>query len=195
MPRPRRISDAEMLIAARRSIQARGPQVTTRVLAQEIGISEGVIFQRFGSKEKLIAAALSPPEINVSQLLIDSSSGGESRQVLENIAAAIFRAFRELLPFYIPLMNHAETDREETWTSRGSAFQMFVEALEQHLKTERHAGRIWIESPHTSSYLIVSALHNAALFETIAGPSSSINEGFVRDLVGVIWNGLQPRKP
>ncbi len=107
---------------------------------------------------------------------------------------AIFRAFLQLLPFYIPLMSQTVTEREGTWTSRGSPFQLFVDALEQHLKAERHAGRISTESTQTSSYLIVSVLHHAALFEMIAGPSSGINEGSARDLIGVVWIGLQPSK-
>ncbi len=193
MARPRRISNEELLAAARKLVLERGLQITTRTLATEMGVSEGVIFQRFGSKEGLIRAALSPPHINANQLVSEGSTGRDGREVLENIGVAIFRAFRQLLPFYVPLITHTESDSERSWISRGSPFQLFVDALEQHLKAERHAGRISTESPHTSSYLIVSALHNAALFETIAGPSTGINEGSARDLIGIVWIGLQPR--
>ena len=194
MPRPRKIGDEQVLGVTRRLLLERGLQVTTRDLAAEIGVSEGVIFQRYGSKEGLIQAALSLPQINTAQMVNEASAGKDAREVLENIAVAIFGAFRNLLPLYVPLIAHPASDRGDKWTSRASPFQLFLNALELHLKAERHAGRIWTESPHATSYFIVSVLHNAALLETIAGPSTDISEGSVRDLIGIVWLGLDPRE-
>jgi AcrR family transcriptional regulator len=194
MARSRKLSNEQLLTVARRVIFEQGIQVTTRNLAKEMGISEGVIFQRFGSKEELLRAALTPPEIQVTQLVEQASIGKYGREMIENISAAIYRAFRQLFPFYIPLLRQAETVERAVWTSRGSVFQLFVAALEEQLKGERHAGRISTESAYTTSYLIVSILHHAAMSEAITGPSAGINEGFVRDLIGVVWTGLQTAK-
>ena len=193
MSRPRKISNEEVLRITRRLLLERGLQITTRDLATEMNVSEGVIFQRFGSKEGLIHAALFLPQINAVQFVSDASTGTDAREVLENIAVAIFRAFRDLLPYYIPFIAHPESEREQALTSHTSPFQLFVNALEEHLKTERHAGRIWTESPYTTSYFIVSALHNAALMGTIAGPSTDLSDGTARDLIRLLWLGLEPR--
>ena len=193
MGRRRKISDQQVLELTRRLLWEHGLQITTRTLAAEIGISEGVIFQRFTSKEGLVRAALLMPQIQAVQMIDQATKGKDAREVLENIAVVIFRAFCELLPFYIPLIAHSELERERVFNSRTSPFQLFLDALERHLKTERHSGRIWTESPYTTSYFIVSALHNAALFETITGSSTGIHEGTARDLIGVLWPGLEPR--
>jgi AcrR family transcriptional regulator len=195
MSRPRKIHDSQILEVTRRVFLERGLRISTRTLAAEVGVSEGVLFQRYGSKEGLIRAALSLPGIDANQVVAEAVTATNPQEVLGNIAVAILRAFRELLPLYIPFLTQPESDREREWTSRTSPFHLFLDALEQHLKAERHAGRLSIESPYTTSYFIVSALHNAALLETIAGGASStgINEGTARDWIGVLWSGLQPR--
>lgn len=173
----------------------RGFALTTRAIAGELGISEGVLFQRFESKADLFRAALSAPRIDPARLVSEARTGNSPREVLENIGIAIFGSLRQVLPFYLPRISTPDFAAENELTGRSSPFAHFVSALEEHLAAERHAGRIWVHSPHDTAYLIVSVLHNAALFDAIAGPSSATSEGAVRDLIGILWSGLEPRRP
>jgi AcrR family transcriptional regulator len=57
-PRPRRSSDAEILMAAFRAIARLGPhRVTLADVAHEAGLTAGALVQRFGSKRALLLAA------------------------------------------------------------------------------------------------------------------------------------------
>lgn len=194
MTRPRTIEDEQILEITRRVLRERGLQVSTRAIAAEVGMSEGVLFQRFGSKEGLVRAALTLPEIDVEQVMSEAATGTDARDILENIAVAIFATFRDVIPLYIPLIPQPVFGREGLFESRDSPFTMFLATLERHLTEERHEGRIWTESPHRASFLIVSLLHNAALMEAVNGSSADVNEGNIRDLIGIVWQGLQPRK-
>ncbi|WP_437675366.1 TetR/AcrR family transcriptional regulator [Sorangium sp. So ce131] len=61
MVRPRSTTDEEILDAARACFLEHGAGVSTTVIAARLGISHGVLFQRFGTKEQLMRAALLPP--------------------------------------------------------------------------------------------------------------------------------------
>lgn len=61
MVRPRSTSDEEILEEARACFLEHGAGVSTTVIAARLGISHAVLFQRFGTKEQLMRAALLPP--------------------------------------------------------------------------------------------------------------------------------------
>ena len=52
-------TDEEIIAATQRCVFKHGPAVSTTVIANEVGMSQGAIFKRFGTKERLILAALS----------------------------------------------------------------------------------------------------------------------------------------
>jgi AcrR family transcriptional regulator len=190
MARRRRIQDAELLAVARGLFLQRGLQVSTRELAKEMGISEGVLFQRFKTKDNLIAMALAVPAFDAERLITEGATGKDAREILENIAIVIYHEFYRLVPLSIPQLLQTEFRDEHFW-SRKSPFPSFVAALEGHLKSERQQGRIKIESPHTTADFLVSALHNQALLDALAALET--NDGKVRDWIGVLWRGLDPR--
>src|SRR5690349_19839073 len=61
MARPRNITDAQILDGARACFLEHGAGVSTTLIAERLGVSHGVLFQRFGTKEQLLRAALLPP--------------------------------------------------------------------------------------------------------------------------------------
>jgi AcrR family transcriptional regulator len=58
MPRPVTISDDDILQATRALFVAKGPLVTTAEIARKAGVSEGILFKRFGTKAALLRASL-----------------------------------------------------------------------------------------------------------------------------------------
>ncbi|MCB9705382.1 MAG: TetR/AcrR family transcriptional regulator [Myxococcales bacterium] len=60
MARRRNTTDAEILEVARACFLEHGAGVSTTVIAERLGISHGVLFQRFGTKQQLLLAALLP---------------------------------------------------------------------------------------------------------------------------------------
>lgn len=62
VPRKKQVSDAQIVRAARRVFLAHGTQVPVATVAKELGVSPATLFVRMGTKNKLISAALWPPD-------------------------------------------------------------------------------------------------------------------------------------
>ena len=60
MGRPEAVSNAEILEVARRLFLEQGATLSASEIAQALGVSHTTIFNRFGSKEQLMLAALAP---------------------------------------------------------------------------------------------------------------------------------------
>jgi AcrR family transcriptional regulator len=56
MPRPRTLSDADLLAATQRVVTRLGPTLTLADIAREAGVSAATLVQRFGSKRALLLA-------------------------------------------------------------------------------------------------------------------------------------------
>ncbi len=104
MGRNKTKTDAELLETARLVFLEKGFAASTKEIARRAGISEGVIFQRFSTKEDLFFAAMSSPLADVHQLLDHPPSTG--RDLLEKIVFSMIDYFRETLPVLISLMSH-----------------------------------------------------------------------------------------
>ena len=61
MPRKKTISDETILQSCRATFLESGIGVSTRRLAQEAGVSEAVLFQRFTTKDELFFTAMRLP--------------------------------------------------------------------------------------------------------------------------------------
>ena len=61
MPRPVSISDSQILDAARQVFLERGIRATTSEVAARAGVSEGILFKRFASKDQLFRCAMELP--------------------------------------------------------------------------------------------------------------------------------------
>ena len=59
MARPVTISDEQILDAARAVFTEKGPRATTAEIAERAGVSEGILFKRFGNKAGLHRVAMS----------------------------------------------------------------------------------------------------------------------------------------
>jgi Bacterial regulatory proteins, tetR family len=62
MGRPKEVTDEQIVVAARRCFLERGAGVSAAYIARGLGVSHTTLFNRFGSKEALMIAALWPPE-------------------------------------------------------------------------------------------------------------------------------------
>ena len=63
-PRPRKISDKEILNVACDCFLEHGPGDSIQVIADRVGLSQPALFKRFHTKEELMLAALLPPDLS-----------------------------------------------------------------------------------------------------------------------------------
>lgn len=100
MSRPRQFTDEQILAATKRCVLAHGPSVSTTVIASEIGMSQGALFKRFGTKERLIVTAFS--QAAQSFPLIGRLREGPSEEPIpdqmEQLGTELLAIFRHLVP-------------------------------------------------------------------------------------------------
>jgi AcrR family transcriptional regulator len=191
MGRNKTISDDDLLEVARQAFVEEGFAASTREIARRAGVSEGVIFQRFRTKEELFFAAMIPPPGDLNRLLQRSRSKG--RALLEKITFAMIDYFRETLPVLLPLMAHPSF-RFEEFAKRhpGSPMLLLRRQLVEFLMREQRAGRLGAVDPGAAALLIWSTAHSIPFFERLGAHGGRFEPKLVRGMVRALWDGLDP---
>jgi len=189
--RKRTISDDELLDAARREFVEQGYAASTREIARRAGVSEGLVFQRFQTKEDLFFAAMIPPAADLNRLLHHPRSKG--RALLEKIAFSMIDYFRETLPVLLPLMSHPAF-RFEEFAKRHPESSMLLlrRQLFEFLVREQRAGRLGAVDPGAAALLIWSMAHSIPFFERLGAHGGRFDQKLVRAMVRALWDGLDP---
>jgi AcrR family transcriptional regulator len=191
MPRNKTITDDEILAAARSLFLKEGAKASTRTLAKMVGISEAVIFQRFGTKEDLFFAAMVPPEAQLEAIF--SIQPGE-KHVTENLKSAslqIVAYFREVMPVFLSLISHPSFDLQSFLKRHAMPGAQLVNKLTEYLNLEAELGQIRKDNVAVAAVLI-SHLHNLALSETIGSHQPMDTERAISDTIDALWKGLAP---
>ncbi|MGC9948716.1 MAG: helix-turn-helix domain-containing protein [Bryobacteraceae bacterium] len=192
MGRKKAISDDELLGVARRIFVEEGFTASTREIARRAGVSEGLIFQRFRTKEDLFFAAMIPPSADLNRLFHHPHSQG--RTLLEKITFSMIAYFRETLPVLLPLMSHPNF-RFEEFAKRhpDSPMLLLRRQLVEFLVREQRAGRLGAIDPGAAALLIWSAAHSIPFFERLGAHGGQFEPKLVRAMVRALWDGLDPR--
>src|SRR5947208_4760966 len=111
MGRHKTISDDDVLRVARDVFRVQGHTVSTRAIAQAAGISEAVLYQRFGSKDELFFAAMRPQGPDIERLLGPRDPPGDARTYLRAVAVRLGEHFAEVIPLALRVMMHPSRDR------------------------------------------------------------------------------------
>lgn len=191
MGRPKRVTDAEMLAAARTHFVARGFGASTREIAASLGLSEPALFKRFPTKVELFAAAMTPPLADLVALLpVDPSRPGAER--IEHVAAGLLAYFREVVPLVLPLMTHPDF-RFEAFASRWpeSPLVMLRAGLVAYFEAEATAGRLGV-APASAALTLFSSVFGLALFERAGAHGGTFTDTMVREVARTVWAGVGP---
>jgi AcrR family transcriptional regulator len=191
MPRNKTITDDEILAAARLLFLKEGAKASTRTLAKMAGISEAVIFQRFGTKENLFFAAMVPPEAQIEAIF--SVQPGQN-QVTENLKSVSFQIvvyFREVMPVFLSLISHPSFSMQTFLERHATPGMQLANKLTEYLKAEAVLGRICKDNVEVAAILL-SHLHNLALSEHIGSHKSTDTERAISDAIEALWKGLAP---
>jgi AcrR family transcriptional regulator len=164
---------------------------TVKTVATLAGVSEGVIFQRFGTKARLIEAALAPGP--APETVGPETRHGDPGKAFEDLVAALFADVRKNGPSALPLL-HRSAAPASPLTSPDGVFARNWRALERHLDAELAHGGGAAKHAAPAAFLMAAALHHAALFEAVGGPSPHVNEQAVRKMARALWAGLAPRQ-
>ncbi|MGB5961393.1 MAG: TetR/AcrR family transcriptional regulator [Coleofasciculaceae cyanobacterium] len=191
MPRNKTITDEEILAVACTVFLYEGINASTRDIAKQAGISEAVIYQRFGTKEDFFFAAMKLPEARLEAIF--SIKIGEENIVenLECLSLGIVNYFREVMPVFLILISHPSFSMQ-TFLKRHSVPAMLLsEKLKDYLTEESKLGRVKESNITSAIDVLLSYLHNIALYETIGAPKTKVDHA-IADAISLLWDGLAP---
>jgi AcrR family transcriptional regulator len=190
MPRNKTISDDEILAVARSHFLQAGVGASTRKIAKAVGISEAVIFQRFGTKEDLFFAAMTLPAAQLENFL--KAQAGE-QSVVENLETAslqIMDYFREVMPVFLSLITHPSFSISAFLLKHRIPAAQLREQLLDYLTAEAKLGRVRSDQLMIAVEVLLSHLHTIALHETIGEPPKT--DRAVTEVVALLWAALAP---
>jgi AcrR family transcriptional regulator len=187
------IEDDQLLAQAREIFMNEGIGVGSRRIAQEIGISSSVLFQRFGSKEGLFFAAMTPPAPDMAALLECNSPNDCARARIEHIAAGLLAYFRQLVPVLTSLATHPSF-QYATFAERHphSSVEKLVTGLIAAMEKQHRNGEIDCPDARAAVLNLVAVAYSLAMFEQLGVHSGQFDHDVVRSVARVLWHGIAP---
>jgi AcrR family transcriptional regulator len=194
MGRPKEVTDEQIVVAARRCFLERGAGVSAEDIAREIGVTHTTIFNRFGSKEALMIAALGPPE--KIPWVVALKSGPDDSPIREQLAehCMVMSAYFQNLQAGLAVLHAAGITRERVWRGRKGEpppVQAF-RALTEWLRRAQGQRRLAKCDVKTLAATILGALHNWAFTLRVCDESTvtATGERHVQRFIDLLWNGI-----
>jgi AcrR family transcriptional regulator len=196
MARPQSITDEKLLEATRAVIRERGASSTTAEIAERAGVSEGTLFHRFGSKQKLFRAVLETLRPAWMDTIEGRVGSGDVFEQIEALAMDLLEFNDELMPL---LALSAAMNEEQRARSSGIEGKKHGERkIAAYFEAEIRLGRIAPHDPEVIAFAFLGALHSYA-FNRFMQPDPRVlalpEKTFVRGLVQLMRGGLEPAPP
>ncbi|MEH2275878.1 MAG: TetR/AcrR family transcriptional regulator [Nostoc sp.] len=209
MPRIPRITNQQILEAARQVFLQQGFGASTLEIAQQAGISEASIFKRFSTKEELFFAAMGIPEKPLWVNELESLCGkGDLKENLINICLQIMEFYHQVLPRIMMLRSRGNAITE--LGGKEPKPMRDVKVLTAFLEREINQDRLRPCDPQTVAHILLGSLMNYVFLEQMSskvsmataesGIETYLNSGapttevsvFVLSLVDIVWQGIAP---
>jgi AcrR family transcriptional regulator len=206
MPRPVSIQDHVILRAAREIFLEKGWDATTSEIAAKAGVSHGIIFKRFKTKQALFQSAMQEQSDWGQTIpgLLNSSLG---RKDVETTLVELGSLFVEKFLMLIPTLMMAWSNKQDTENPAESAAAankeratkalQAVKTIAAYLEAEYRLGRIRETDFEVVAQAFVGALWHHAFLQVMLtdGKSGPAKERrYVRRLVKAMWSGIAPQR-
>jgi AcrR family transcriptional regulator len=206
MPRPVSIQDDVILRAAREIFLEKGWDATTSEIAAKAGVSHGIIFKRFKTKQALFQSAMQERSDWGQTIpgLLNSSLG---RKDVETTLVELGSLFVEKFLMLIPTLMMAWSNKQDTENPAESAAAankeratkalQAVKTIAAYLEAEYRLGRIRETDFEVVAQAFVGALWHHAFLQVMLtdGKSGPAKERrYVRRLVKAMWSGIAPQR-
>src|SRR5262249_18867804 len=191
MGRQKTITDEEVLRIARNVFREQGHTATTREIAQAAGISEAVLYQRFGSKDELFFAAMRPRGPDIEPLLGPKNPAEDALAYLHTVVVRLGEHFAEVIPLALRVMMHPSFDPASLARAQPGGPAVLREALAERLASLGRRGGLAMPSASVTARLLLSLAHDWALRRVPGAPARGGRE--LKEMVDVVWEGLRPR--
>jgi AcrR family transcriptional regulator len=198
--RPTSIKEEDLLDAARDVFLEEGHAATTAKIAERAGVSEGILFYRYKSKEALLAALIhreiQPPES--MRNMIKTASQRSIEENLKHILEILMDALLLAYPFFELAQgspNSKELCRLAIAKERKRPSQQMLGLISRYFKTEMSLGRIRNVNAIPVSRAILGGCIDYLRSRHVTGNKMK-KEAFVQSLVDVLIYGVaKPEQP
>lgn len=194
MSRPKTITDEELLSVARKVFREAGHAASTRQIAESAGISEGILYQRFRSKDDLFFAAMEPPAPDLQAILGPDEPTADVQRYLRGVVARMAAYFGEVVPLGLRLMMHPSFDRNSL-TRLSSATQKLEDELARRLRWFAKHKQLRRSAVQVTARMIVSLAHDWAVGQAMSSSGGSANLSQLQPVVDVICSGAASMGP
>jgi AcrR family transcriptional regulator len=202
MPRPPKITNEEILAAARQVFLDEGIGASTLTIAEKAGISEASIFKRFATKQALFMAAMGISERApwVTELPHRQPTAAIKAE-LTQLCGEMMVFYQEVLPRVMMVMVQSKRQFPPMVPSPPPPVrdaQLLADFLERAIAQNY----IKAENPEIIAQMIVGAIVNYVTMTTVASkvpfPAAFLSaavvepELFVKQLIETLWMGIAP---
>jgi len=194
MGRPREVTDEQIVDAARRCLLERGASVSAADIARELGVSHTTLFNRFGSKEALMVAALGPPDHVPWVAALEAGPDGRPiREQLVEHGKVMSAYFQQLQAGQAVLQGAGIAPNKAYGRRKGEPPPVHAfRALTEWLRRAQNQGRLAKCDVETLAATILGALHGWAFTARVCGQSTSAVAGarHVERFIDLLWKGI-----
>lgn len=196
MSRVRLLPDEPLLEAARAALSERGIQATTADVARRAGVSEALLFKRFGSKGGLFRAALEPMLVAPPFLteLPGRIGHGDLHDQLVALGRELEQLYRRVVPVSVMALSAPEGLQlpPELAGAEGLPVQT-LRAVTGYFEAEMRCGRLRRHDPEVAARTFSGAIHHYVVFDLFFGSRDSLPmpiDTFLRGLVHLLLTGM-----
>lgn len=194
MGRPKEVPDAEILAVARRCLLERGAAVSAVEIGRAVGVSHTTLFNRFGSKEGLMRAALGPPA--AVPWVDELARGPDDRPLKEQLLAlaTAMSTYFQALHEGMALLRAAGVGPSPADHAGDSPPERAYRALVAWLGRARDQGRLRPCDVDQLAATLLGALQGWSFTVHACGrpTDDAANDRYVRGLIDLLWDGVAP---
>jgi AcrR family transcriptional regulator len=195
--RPQSIDSAALLAVAREVFLERGIRATTLEVAERAGVSEGVLFHRFKSKEALFSAAMNFDRDEAPQILmraIRELEALELREALVKLCTTLLDIGRIALPIMMMSWSNPQLSGATPFDKKRAQFREVLKEFASYFERRMEEGKLRSMDAEVLARAFLGSVHHYCLTRLLMDPSEPIvPEGmFVRELVDLLLNGCVP---
>lgn len=203
MPRPVTISDIQILDAAREVFLERGIRATTSEVAARAGVSEGILFKRFASKEQLFQAAMQVPRGPASAPWLSKLPSRVGKTTIEQqfleLGHEAIAFFRLIMPLAMMSWSNAPPGGVPPHLDVAEPPPIVTKRLlGEYFAAEQRIGRLRAVNPDLLARTFIGTVFNFVWLDLMAcgrDPTPLSEAAFVAGIVDLLLTGAGPPAP
>jgi AcrR family transcriptional regulator len=192
MGRPKEVTDEQIVVAARRCFLERGAGVSAGEIARELGVSHTTLFNRFGSKDALMVAALGPSD-NVPWIAA-LEAGPDDRPIRDQLVehGKVISAYFQEVHAGLAVLQAAGVKPGRRGRKGESPASQARRGLTGWLRRAQAQGRLAKCDVDALAGTILGALHGWVLTARLCGESTTAAAGerHVERFIALLWTGI-----